>query len=70
MIEWDFWEHPIGNGPYRFVRLDPETMMEFEANPDFYLGKPQIERVILKFSLDAGLTELLAGQVDVIPDFP
>ncbi len=70
VIEWDFWEHPIGNGPYRFVRLDPETMMEFEANPDFYLGKPQIERVILKFSLDAGLTELLAGQVDVIPSIP
>ena len=70
VIEWEFWEHPVGNGPYRFVRLDPETMMEFEANPDFYLGKPQIERVILKFSLDAGLTELLAGQVDVIPSIP
>ncbi len=70
VIEWEFWEHPVGNGPYRFVRLDPETMMEFEANPDFYLGKPQIARVILKFSLDAGLTELLAGQVDVIPSIP
>jgi peptide/nickel transport system substrate-binding protein len=44
--------------------------MEFEANSDFYLGKPQIERVILKFSADAGLTELLAGQVDAIPNFP
>jgi peptide/nickel transport system substrate-binding protein len=45
-------------------------MMEFDANPDFYLGKPQIARVILKFSADAGLTELLAGQVDVIPTIP
>jgi len=31
--EWDFWAQPIGNGPYRYVRAVPETMMEFEANP-------------------------------------
>jgi ABC-type transport system substrate-binding protein len=30
--EWEFWTHPVGNGPYRFVRYVPETMMEFEAN--------------------------------------
>ena len=70
LTEWDFWTRPVGNGPYRFVRLEPETMMEFEANPDFYMGKPRIERVILKFSLDAGLTELLGGYVDAIPSFP
>ncbi len=67
---WDFWTRPVGNGPYRFVRLDPLTSMELEANPDFYLGKPSIERVILKFSSDAGLTELLSGAVDVVPSFP
>jgi peptide/nickel transport system substrate-binding protein len=70
LVEWDFWKRPVGNGPYRFVRVEPETMMEFEANPDFYLGKPRIERVILKFSLDAGLTELLGGYVDAISSFP
>ena len=70
LTEWDFWTRPVGNGPYRFVRLDPETMMEFEANPDFYMGKPRIERVILKFSLDAGLTELFGGYVDAVPSFP
>jgi peptide/nickel transport system substrate-binding protein len=62
--EWDFWKRPVGNGPYRFVRLEPETMMEFAANPDFYDGKPKIDRVILKFSLGAGITELLSGNVD------
>lgn len=67
---WDFWTRPVGNGPYRFVHLEPHTAMELEANPDFYLGKPRIQRVILKFSLDAGLTELLSGAVDAVPSFP
>jgi peptide/nickel transport system substrate-binding protein len=66
--EWDFWAQPIGNGPYRYVRTVPETMMEFEANPDFYAGSPSIERVILKFSGDAAIADLLSGQVDVSSD--
>jgi peptide/nickel transport system substrate-binding protein len=38
--------------------------MEFEANQDFYLGKPRIDRVILRFSLGDEITELLSGEVD------
>ena len=64
--DWDFWTRPVGNGPFRYVRHMPMTMLEFEANPDFYLGKPKIERVVLKFSGDAALTELLGGQVDAV----
>ena len=66
VTEWDFWKHPVGNGPYRFTRYVPETLMEFEANPDYYRGKPRIERVVLKFVRDAGLAELLSGNVDVM----
>ncbi len=66
--EWEFWTHPVGNGPYRFVRYLPETMMEFEANPDYYKGEPKIERVVLKFAAEAGLTELLSGNVDAITE--
>lgn len=68
--DWSFWTHPVGSGPYRFVRYEPLRLMEFEANPDFYSGRPTIERVILKASLTAGLTELLAGTVDAVPTFP
>jgi peptide/nickel transport system substrate-binding protein len=66
---WDFWTHPIGNGPFRYVRHVPKTMMELEANPDFYRGKPKIERVVFKFGGVASLTELLSGNVDVVQDF-
>ena len=63
---WDFWTHPVGNGPYRYVRHVPKTMVEVEANPDYYRGKPRIKRVILKFSQQPSLTELLSGNVDAL----
>lgn len=62
---WDFWTHPVGNGPFRYVRHTPKTMMEFEANPDYFLGKPKIERVVFKFGGSSELTELLSGNVDI-----
>lgn len=40
-------------------------MMELEANPDFYRGKPTIARIVLKFG-PAMVTELLSGAVDVL----
>ena len=67
--DWDFWKHPVGNGPFRFVRFSPQTMMELEANPDFYAGKPRIERVVVTFERAANnLTDLLAGAVNLIPE--
>ncbi|MFN2397088.1 MAG: ABC transporter substrate-binding protein [Gemmatimonadaceae bacterium] len=63
--EWDFWTHPVGNGAFRFVRYLPERLVEFEANSNYYKGKPRVERVILKFVGAAGLTELLSGNVDI-----
>lgn len=66
--EWEFWKSPVGNGPYRYVRHQAETMMELEANPDFYAGKPPIDRVFLKFISEAPVTGLLAGQLDVAPN--
>jgi peptide/nickel transport system substrate-binding protein len=62
---WDFWKQPVGNGPYRYVRHVPKTMMELEANPDYYAAPPAIQRVVIKFG-EPNLTELLSDNVDVI----
>jgi len=67
--EWEFWTNPIGNGPYRYVRHVPQTMMELEANEDYFEGEPDIKRVILKFSPDPSITELLSGNADVLTFF-
>ncbi|MFQ5739636.1 MAG: ABC transporter substrate-binding protein [Acidobacteriota bacterium] len=66
---WEFWKHPIGDGPYRYLRHVAQTMIELEANPDYYRGKPRIERVILKFGGSRALIELLSGNVDAVSFF-
>jgi len=67
---WEFWTRPVGNGPYRYVRHLPKTMVELEANPDYYRGKPkEIERIVLKFGKNP-LTELLSGNVDAVNNLP
>jgi peptide/nickel transport system substrate-binding protein len=63
--QWEFWTQPVGNGPFRYVRHTPNTLVEFEANPDFYLGRPKIDRLVIKFGPES-ITELLAGNVDAM----
>jgi peptide/nickel transport system substrate-binding protein len=69
-FSWDFWKAPIGNGPYRFVRNVPKTMIEVEANPDYFGSQPMIKKAILKFSKTPSLQELLSGSVDVLTYVP
>ncbi len=63
--EWEFWDQPVGNGPYRFGRHVPKTMTLLEANPDYYRGKPKIDEVVFKYG-PYSITELLAGEVDAL----
>ena len=64
-MQWEFWTRPVGNGPYRYVRHVAGTLLELEANPDFYMGRPRIDRVVLKFG-GQPVAELLSGNVDVV----
>lgn len=67
---WDFWTHPVGDGPFRFVRYLPERFIEFEAKSDYYKGKPRIDRVMLKFVGQLAVTEMLSGNVDIVKGDP
>ena len=68
-LDWEFWTHPVGNGPYRYVSRLPQTMVELEANPDYYRGVPKIERVVFKYGVGSQVSELLSGNVDVVTYF-
>ena len=60
--------HPVGTGPFRFVSWATAQEIVLEANPDWYGGKPKIDRLILKVKQephDAYLA-LESGQVQGI----
>ncbi len=43
-----FNQHPIGTGPFEFVRWQKGSYISFKANPNFYRGRPKTTKVILK----------------------
>ena len=63
-----FITHPVGSGPYRLVRTVPGEFMELAANQHFFLGKPKLERVIIRMAVDpaARLNMVLSGQADAM----
>lgn len=65
IYNWEFWKQPVGNGPYRYVRHVPKTMIELEVNPTYYQDKPKIDKVVLRFGGNP-ITELKSGNVDIV----
>ncbi len=63
-----FVQHPIGNGPYRWVALVPGQRLELAANPDFFLGAPKLDRVVFIEARDpeAQLNLVLSGTADAL----
>ncbi|OGS19283.1 MAG: peptide-binding protein [Elusimicrobia bacterium RIFOXYA2_FULL_50_26] len=53
----DFNEHPanrkpVGTGPYRFKEWKTDEKIVLDANPDYFLGKPKIERCVFRIIPD------------------
>lgn len=68
----DFAKRPIGNGPYRYERRVPGQFVELRADPAFFLGKPGIARVVVRFVEDpnARLNLLMSGETDLLENVP
>jgi peptide/nickel transport system substrate-binding protein len=64
--------HPIGSGPFRFLRWRRGDSLTLERNPD-YRGKPAfLDQVTFKFISDptAAYAALMAGDVDAFANYP
>ncbi len=61
----DFSRHPVGTGPFRFVTWKPNEKIVLEANPEYWGGRPKLDRVIFKPVLENSvrLLELEIGSV-------
>jgi len=68
LVENDFWQNPIGTGPFKFERAVSGEYMEFVRWDDYYLGAPYLDRLIIRPLVD-GATRVLrveSGETDVI----
>ena len=62
-----FLRHPVGHGPYRFVRWKTGELIELAANDDYFEHHPHIDRYLYRIIPDQTtlFLELLTGGVDL-----
>jgi peptide/nickel transport system substrate-binding protein len=58
----------IGLGPFRLLHWEPGTSMEFARFDDYFVGRPRLDRVLVRFLSDPNtmIANILAGSVDVL----
>lgn len=63
--EWDFWQHPVGNGPFRVVRNIPDQLLELEPNEGYPDASPDYGLLRVKLTTASRTNELLSEEVDL-----
>src|SRR5215831_11928335 len=63
---------PVGTGPTRFVSWVKDDRLTLEANPDYWGGKPDFDKLIVRSIPETAprVAALLKGEVDVITQLP
>lgn len=59
---------PVGSGPYKLVKIVPDQMYRFEANPEYFKGKPTVDVLELAVVKDpsAAFAALRTGEVSSV----
>lgn len=59
---------PVGTGPYVMVEYNPGTSYRLEANPDYFLGPPLVDTLIMPVVRDsqAAFAGLQTGELDFV----
>ncbi|HEY6102478.1 MAG TPA: ABC transporter substrate-binding protein [bacterium] len=68
----DAGQHPVGTGPFKFVEAVRNDHITVEANPDYWGGKPKVDRIIFKI-IPESATRMLAlerNEVQILADVP
>lgn len=64
----DFAINPVGTGPFMFRAYQADTRVVLDANPEYFRGAPQLERLIYTIIPEASTRrlELENGGIDII----
>lgn len=67
-----FNRRPIGTGPFRFVEWVSDEKIVLEANPNYFEGRPNLDRIIYRIIPETALSEMeiLTKGVDYTGLFP
>ena len=58
---------PIGSGPFAFERFQKDAVVRYRANPEYFAGKPGVDRVIFAITPDSNvrLQKLRRGECQI-----
>lgn len=63
----DLWAKPVGSGPFIYDSEINGERMEFVKNPNYHLGAPKIDRLVIRVTDSASmLAGLINGDLDLI----
>jgi peptide/nickel transport system substrate-binding protein len=67
-----FLTHPVGCGPFKFVRWERSNFMELSAFGDYYRGRPKLDRVVIRFIENpaSAMEEYKAGGLEWMDEMP
>ena len=62
----------VGSGPFTLEKFEKGQFARFKANPNYYGGKPAVDRVVLRNfdNPDAMVAALKRGEIDAAEDVP
>ena len=68
LLDTKYSRQPLGAGPYMLGEWTPGSRIVLEANPDFFEGKPYIDRIVYRMipDLSTQFLELKAGNLDTM----
>jgi len=72
LLAGSYSRHPVGCGPFRFVRHVPDEEIVLEANDDYWDGRPAFDRLILRVFPEqrTAYQAMLTGELDIMVATP
>jgi dipeptide transport system substrate-binding protein len=60
---------PLGTGPFQFVAYQPDAVIRYKANPDYWNGAQKIDDLVFAITTDAAVRfqKLKAGECHLMP---
>ncbi|HET8999288.1 MAG TPA: ABC transporter substrate-binding protein [bacterium] len=68
----DASQHPVGTGPFKFVEAVRNDHVTVEANPDYWGGKPKVDRIIFQIVPESAtrMLKLERNEAQILADVP